>query len=82
MKSALFVWGGWEGHEPKKCTDIFAPYLESQGFTVQISDTLDSYLDTAKLQSLDLIVQTWTMDTITPEKKAAYILELMLLCGW
>jgi type 1 glutamine amidotransferase len=69
MKSALFVWGGWEPHEPKQCTDIFAPYLEKQGYAVEISDTLDSYLDTAKLQSLDLIVQVWTMGTITPEQE-------------
>jgi len=69
MKSALFIWGGWEGHEPKLCTDIFAPYLKEQGYAVEISDTLDSYLDTVKLQSLDLIVQTWTMDTITPDQQ-------------
>ena len=69
MKSALFVWGGWEGHEPQKCTEIFAPWLQEQGYTVEISDTLDSYLDTAKLQSLDLIVQVWTMDTITAEQE-------------
>ncbi|MEW5900335.1 MAG: hypothetical protein AB1715_02605, partial [Acidobacteriota bacterium] len=24
-KKALFVWGGWEDHEPKQCVDIFAP---------------------------------------------------------
>jgi hypothetical protein len=69
MKSALFIWGGWEGHEPKLCTEIFAPYLKEQGYAVEISDTLDSYLDTVKLQSLDLIVQTWTMDTITPDQQ-------------
>ena len=44
-KKALFVWGGWEGHEPKQCVDIFAPWLEEQGFEVEISHTLDSYLD-------------------------------------
>lgn len=69
MKSALFVWGGWEGHEPKQCVDIFAPYLTEQGYAVEISDTLDSYLDVAKLQSFDLIVQVWTMDTITPAQE-------------
>ena len=31
-KKALIVWGGWEGHEPKKCVDIFAPWLVEQGF--------------------------------------------------
>ena len=42
MKSALFVWGGWEGHEPERCVGIFAPLLEAQGYQVEISNTLDS----------------------------------------
>ena len=41
MKSALMVWGGWDGHEPKQCVDIFAPLLDEQGFRVEVSDTLD-----------------------------------------
>jgi len=31
VKKALMVWGGWEGHEPKQCVDVFAPFLEEQG---------------------------------------------------
>jgi type 1 glutamine amidotransferase len=69
MKSALFVWGGWEGHEPKKCVDIFAPFLEGQGYNVEISNSLDSYLDSERLRSLDLIVQVFTMSTITSEQE-------------
>lgn len=69
MKSALFVWGGWEGHEPKKCVDIFAPFLESQDYRVEVSDNLDSYLDANKLQSFDLIIQVYTMSTITREQE-------------
>ena len=69
MKSALLVWGGWEGHEPKQCVDIFAPFLESQDYRVEISDTLDSYLDANKLQSFDLISQVYTMSTITREQE-------------
>ena len=68
-KKALFVWGGWEGHEPKQCVDIFAPWLAEQGFDVEVSNTLDAYLDAAKLKSLDLIVQVVTMATITPEQE-------------
>ena len=65
MKSALFVWGGWEGHEPKRCVDIFAHLLQEQGYEVEISDTLDSYLDQDQMKSLSLVVQVWTMGTIT-----------------
>ena len=69
MKSALMVWGGWDGHEPKQCVDIFAPYLREQGYDVEISNTLDSYLDTDKMHALDLIVPVWTMGTITREQE-------------
>lgn len=68
MKKALFVWGGWEGHEPKQCVDIFAPYLEEQGYEVEISNTLDSYLDEAKMASLSLLVQAVTMSEISREQ--------------
>jgi type 1 glutamine amidotransferase len=69
MKRALFVWGGWEGHEPKQCVDIFAPYLREQGYEVEISDTLDTYLDRDSMRALSLIVQAWTMGTITSEQE-------------
>ncbi len=68
-KKALIVWGGWEGHEPKKCVDIFAPWLREQGFEVEISNTLDAYLDLEKLKKLDVIVQVYTQGTITPEQE-------------
>lgn len=69
MKSALIVWGGWAGHQPQQCADLFAPILHDAGYEVEISDTLDSYLDTAKLAALDLIVPIWTQGTITPEQE-------------
>ncbi len=73
VSSALMVWGGWEGHEPEKCAQIFAPLLRAQGYEVEISDTLDSYLDTERMQALDLIVQVWTMGTITKEQEAGLL---------
>jgi len=69
MKSALIVWGGWDGHEPKQCVDIFAPFLKENGFAVEISDTLDAYLDLEKLKSLNLIVPVWTMGTINNDQE-------------
>jgi uncharacterized protein len=68
MKSMLFVWGGWEGHEPKQCVDVFAPIMRAEGFEVEISDTLDIYRNTEKMRSFDLISQVWTMGTITQEQ--------------
>jgi type 1 glutamine amidotransferase len=68
-KKALIVWGGWEGHEPKQCADIFAPLLEEAGFELEISDTLDSYTHAEKLRALDLIVPVWTMGEISKEQQ-------------
>jgi type 1 glutamine amidotransferase len=69
MKSALVTWGGWDGHEPKQCVDIFAPILRQEGYAVEVTDTLDCYLDEEKLRSLDLIVQVWTMSSITRDQE-------------
>jgi type 1 glutamine amidotransferase len=65
MKNALLVWGGWEGHEPKQCVELFAPLLEAAGFEVEISNTLDAYLNREKMRSYDLISQIYTMSTIS-----------------
>jgi len=84
-KKALFVWGGWEGHEPKQCVDIFAPWLKEQGFDIEISNTLDSYLDAAKLKSFDLIVQAVTQASITPEQEKGLLDAVMGgvgIAGW
>jgi type 1 glutamine amidotransferase len=84
-KKALMVWGGWDGHEPKQCVDIFAPYLREQGYEVEISDTLDVYLDNAKLQALSLIVPVWTMGTVTREQEAgllAAVKDGVGIAGW
>jgi type 1 glutamine amidotransferase len=73
MKKALMVWGGWSGHEPKTCVEIFAPLLEAAGMEVEISDTLDAYLDGEKMRSLALVVPIWTMGTITKEQEAGLL---------
>jgi uncharacterized protein len=85
MKSVLFVCGGWEGHEPEKCAAIFAPLLEQRGYEVEISATLDSYLDAEKMRSMDLIVPIWTMGIISDEQEEG-LLEAVKsgvgLAGW
>jgi len=71
MKSALFVYGGWQGHQPRPCVDIIAPLIADAGFNVEIADTLDVFLDTDKLHTFDLITPVWTMGEISPEQSAA-----------
>lgn len=68
MKRALMVWGGWEGHEPRECVEIFVPLLQAAGIEVEISNSLDAYLDTDKMSRYDLITQVYTMRSITDEQ--------------
>lgn len=68
-KKVLMVWGGWDGHQPKQCVDVFAPLLREAGFEVILSDTMDSYLDKALMQSLSLVVPCWTMGQITGDQE-------------
>ena len=68
-KKALMVWGGWEGHEPRQCVDIFAPLLQEAGFSVELSNTLDSYKDTDLMSELSLVVPVWTMGQIEREQE-------------
>jgi len=85
MKSALMVWGGWDGHEPKQCVDVFAPYLQEQGFEVRISDSLEVYLEEDYLKSLSLIVPVWTMGEITAEQEAGLLKAVesgVGIAGW
>ncbi|MDX9726011.1 MAG: ThuA domain-containing protein [Bacteroidales bacterium] len=70
-KKVLFVWGGWMGHEPDKCRDIFVPWMQKEGAEVTVSDKLDAYTEYNLKEDFDLIVQSWTMGTITnPQEKA------------
>ena len=84
-KVILFVYGGWDGHEPKQCHDFLKPWLEEQGAIVYSSESLDSYTDKELMGKVDLIIQTWTMGTITNEQEKG-LLEAVRngvgLAGW
>ncbi len=68
MKKALIVRGGWVGHEPVEVSEVFAQILREENFEVEITETLDVYLDQEKLNGLHLIVPLWTMGSITKKQ--------------
>ncbi len=68
MKSALVVWGGWAGHDPEGCAGVLAPWLESAGFKVTVSDTLDAFLNRRRMARYSVIVPIWTMGEISREQ--------------
>ena len=85
-KRVLFVWGGWMGHEPDKCRDIFVPWMESEGAKVIVSDTLDAYINNDLKNDFDLIVQAWTQGQINRKQEAALLSAVketgVGLAGW
>lgn len=84
-KSALICWGGWLGHEPEQCAHIFVPVLENEGFEVEVSDTLDTYLDAEKMSNLNLVVPIWTMSQISQEQERGLLDAIaggVGLAGW
>ncbi len=84
-KSALLVWGGWDGHEPQKGAQLFDAFLREQGYQTTVSDTLDIYLDEATMHSMDLIVPIWTMGSITKEQETGLLTAVANgsgIAGW
>ncbi|MBN1517976.1 ThuA domain-containing protein [Candidatus Sumerlaeota bacterium] len=73
QKNALITWGGWDGHEPEQCAEIFQNVLQNEGYHVKVTATLDVYLDREKMKSMDLIVPIWTMSEITPEQESGLL---------
>ena len=84
-KKVLFVYGGWEGHQPKECRDIFVPWMESAGAEVFVYDNLSCYADSELMQKIDLIVQTWTQGNIKQEEEKGLLNAVKRgvgLAGW
>lgn len=85
MKTALFVYGGWEGHNPKRCAQIAAGRLEEKDYKVELSDSLEVLANKEKLMSLDLIVSVWTGGELSKEQQASLaeaVRNGVGLAGW
>ena len=84
-KKVLFVYGGWEGHEPVETRDIFVPWMISEGAEVTVSNNLDTYTDSTIMNNIDLIVQIWTMGEISNEQEKGLLSAVRRgvgLAGW
>jgi type 1 glutamine amidotransferase len=65
--------------------DLFAPWLREQGFDVEVSNTLDSYLDAEKMKDLALVVQAVTMGQLTPAQEKGLLTAIRSgtgMAGW
>jgi type 1 glutamine amidotransferase len=68
-RKVLFTYGGWDGHEPEKYADYMSSWLKDEGALVQLSKTLDPYADKTTMDSIDLVIQVFTMSQITKEQE-------------
>ena len=63
MRTALIVWGGWNGHEPERCAGIVASMLEAEGVKVRVENTTEAFAD-PELANMSLVVPIYTMSRI------------------
>lgn len=73
-KQALFLVGGWDGHEPDLVSERFAAFLKEENFNVTIARDFDILDDRDFLMGLDLFVPVWTMGEL-PKKQIANLLD-------
>jgi type 1 glutamine amidotransferase len=69
MRSALIVYGGWEGHDPEECAAIYRRWLHEDGFTVRMATETAAFADPS-IHELSLIVPIFTMSKIEKEEVA------------
>jgi len=84
-KRALINWGGWEGHEPKACAELFAELLRKEGFEVDVVSDLAVFADETYMRTLALIIPVWTMSEISKEQEEGLLNAIRNgtgLAGW
>lgn len=67
MRSALIVYGGWDGHDPEECATIYRRWLHEDGFSVRMATDTTAFADPS-LAELSLIIPIMTMSKIAPEE--------------
>lgn len=84
-RKVLFTWGGWQGHEPEKFKNSLVPWLEEEGAQVSVYSTLDPYTDKNTMDNTDLVIQVFTMSSITSEQEKGLLTAIKKgtgMAGW
>ena len=68
MKKALFIAGGWDGHQPDKIVQLFSGDLRAADFECDIESSLDVLADVERLKTYDVISPCWTMGSLSKEQ--------------
>lgn len=84
-KTILITYGGWAGHEPKQCIEVFLPWLIAEGAIVDTTSNLDKYTDEKYMQTVDLIIQNISMMKISKEQEKGLLRAVQNgagIAGW
>jgi len=73
VKKALIVQGDCPCHPSRTIADILAEQLWASDFEIEMTHTMDCFLDQEKLDQTDLIVMNWHMASITHEQLAPFL---------
>jgi uncharacterized protein len=85
MAHACITWGAYEGHTPAASSMLAQDLLEEAGYQVDVVQTLDIYTDAKYLDSLDLLVQCWTMGEISGDQVKGLtnaVMDGLGFAGW
>jgi uncharacterized protein len=80
-RKILYTYGGWKGHEPDQSVELFVPWLEQEGATVDKFDNLDPYADDSYMSGVDLVIQVFTMSSITGDQEKGLLKAVSSGCG-
>ncbi len=80
MKTALFLIGGWDGHQPQQCSDLVINRLKDLRLESRQVHALDQITD-GTLEGVDVIVPCWTMGELSHERTVALERRIRAGCG-
>ncbi|HRJ31621.1 MAG TPA: ThuA domain-containing protein [Cyclobacteriaceae bacterium] len=85
-RKILFTHGGWDGHEPQKFVDYLVPWMKEEGADVLLHHSLDVYTNKKVMDTIDLVVQIFTMSQISKEQEAGLLESIKVngtgIAGW
>ena len=84
-RNVLYVYGGWDGHEPVPFRDLMVPWLESEGAIVTVANSVSIFEDQEVMANVELIILHMTMGRINGDQSRALrsaVRRGVGLAGW
>lgn len=85
-RKVLFLYGGWDGHEPEKFAAYMTGWMKEEGADIRMFTSLDPYTDKTLMDSIDLVIQIFTMSQVTPEQEKGLLAAIEQngtgMAGW